>query len=70
MADKYDVVNVTPTTIVGAGGIAGPGHLVDIVTKPSGLAGQLRIPAALFTPEAVHQAAHAEATKLEAIKNL
>lgn len=70
MAEHYDVTGVTHTTMVSAGGITGPGYLVDFVTKKSGLPGQVRFPAAQFTPEAVAEAARAEAVKLEAVKAL
>jgi hypothetical protein len=70
MADTYDIVNIAPRTRSAPGGIFTKVQEVTFTTKPSGLTGQIDIPADMFTPEHVNELVTEQARTIEAVKAL
>lgn len=70
MADTYEIVNIAPRTRGAAGGIFVKTYEVTFTTKPSGLTGQVDIPADTFGPDEVDAAVRPIAATIEAVKHL
>lgn len=70
MATDFDVTDITQAVFAYPGKPSGPGYRVDFTTKPSGIAGSVTIPAAMFSADEVATVATAAAKALEAVKAL
>lgn len=70
MAETFDITSQTPTTIVGADRVVAPAMEVSFVTKPSGVVGVVKVPAAIYTTDEVKRVVEAQAAILENVQHL
>jgi hypothetical protein len=70
MANKFEIVDVSPKTVSGVAGGFTSVQRVTFSTKPSGVVGIVDIPVAVFTPDEVTKVVGAQADLLETVKNL
>jgi hypothetical protein len=70
MADLYTIVGQRPMQDVGTDGTLVPAIEVTFTTKPSGVLGRVRIPAAQYSPDVVNMAVTEQARTIEAVQAL
>jgi hypothetical protein len=70
MAADYTITDQRPVTDAGPGGVFVPAMEITFVTKPSQVAGRVRVPLSQYSPTTVDAAVTAQAQTIEAVHNL
>ena len=70
MAATYTITDQRPVTDAGPGGVFVPAMEITFITKPSGVAGRIRVPMSAYGATTVDEMVKAQADAIESVHNL